>query len=199
MWQSIHHELAPYGFEIIGIAVDEAASDVAPWIEVVTFPILLDRDRAFCDAYGVVNVPTVVWVDEDRQIVRPNEAAFGNDMFIAFHGVESEPHHAALRAWVREGVTPLTDEQLARRRRHINPDAHRARVEFRLGLEWLRRGDSFRAGEAVDRAAQLAPDDFTIRRAGLQLLGDDPFGPKFFEMYEDTKRRLGGEFYPGTS
>ena len=100
----LHDELAPHGFGIVAVAIDEAAEDVTPWVEEVSFPVLLDADRSFSDRYGVVNVPTVIWVDEDRQIVEPNAQAFGNDEFIEFHGIDSTGHHEALRRWVLDGV-----------------------------------------------------------------------------------------------
>jgi hypothetical protein len=46
--------------------------------------VLVDADHEFVDAYGIRNVPTVVWIDEDDRIVRPNSPEFGDDQFVDF-------------------------------------------------------------------------------------------------------------------
>ncbi|MEZ5141212.1 MAG: TlpA disulfide reductase family protein [Acidimicrobiales bacterium] len=72
-WQDLYDELEPRGMAIIAVAVDEDPDEVRPWVDEAkaTFPVLLDADRTFTDAYAVRNVPTVVWIDEDDRIVRP--------------------------------------------------------------------------------------------------------------------------------
>jgi hypothetical protein len=44
----------------------------------------------------------------------------------------------------------------------------------------------------VALADQLAPDDFTIWRAGMKLIGEDPFGAEFFDRYTEWQQRHGG-------
>ncbi len=75
----------------MAVAVDESAEAVQPWVDEAkaTYPVLIDSDHKFVDAYGIRNVPTVVWIDEDDQIVRPNSPEFGDDKFIDFHGQPS--------------------------------------------------------------------------------------------------------------
>ena len=90
-WQALHDELAPAGFSVIGVAIDNAPEDVAPWTEGITFPVLYDSNHVLTELYAISNVPTVVWIDEDDDIVRPNGVAFGSDLFIEFTGVESAP------------------------------------------------------------------------------------------------------------
>jgi len=41
----------------------------------------------------------------------------------------------------------------------------------------------------VLRATELAPDDFTIWRAGMPLIGEDPFGDDFLARYDEWKAR----------
>ena len=63
-------------------------------------------------------------------------------------------------------------------------DEGEARLWFRIGAHLRRAGDDgYRS--RLERAVELAPMDFTVRRAALPLLGDDPFGEKFFEFYAE--------------
>ena len=112
-------------------AVDESPDVVRPWVDEAhaTYPVLVDADHEFVDAYGIRNVPTVVWVDENDRIVRPNSPEFGDDQFIDFHGQPSAPHLEALERWIINGEKPYHsdnevraeqflpdyDQQLARR------------------------------------------------------------------------------------
>ena len=39
-WQALHDELAPSGFTVIAVAIDQRAEDVRPWTEGITMPVL---------------------------------------------------------------------------------------------------------------------------------------------------------------
>jgi peroxiredoxin len=194
-WQLVADELTDEEFTLVGVAVDESADLVRPFAEDVRFPIVLDPDREFCERYGVVNVPTVVWIDADGTIARPNLQAFADDLWFEVHGKRSGPHLDDLRRWVRDDVLPDVDVDAVRPT--TSHDQQRARAEFRLALELRRRRLDDRARAHFERATELAPDDFTIWRAALQLTGGDPFGPEFFARYDDWKERTGGFSYPG--
>lgn len=191
-WQALRDELADEPFDVIGIAIDESPTDVAPFTEHIDFPVLIDTDRAFADAYRLVNVPTIIWVDEHRNVVRSPSIEFSDDKFVEVHGVESGPHLEAVRRWVREGVLPRESVSIAAELEPLTSDQLRARVEFRLALELDRAGHRQAAAERVAIADALAPDDFTIWRAGMKLVGDDPFGAEFFDRYLDWQQRHGG-------
>src|SRR5215475_5964434 len=128
----MHAELEPHGLTILAVAVDEDAEAVRPWTDAAeaTFPVLLDRDHVITERYSLVNVPTVVWIDEDDQVVRPNDVAFSDDQFKEFHGIDSGPHLDALRRWVTADELPLEDADDVRA--HQMPptdDEQRARLE----------------------------------------------------------------------
>lgn len=183
-WQALRDELVTEGhaFEIIGIAVEESADDARPFTDGISFPVLLDREHLLTDLYAVNNVPTVVWIDENGRIARPNSVAFGTDTFEAFTGIASGPHLDAVRHWVRTGEVQLedgTEGAVA----ELTGEEIDARLHFRVGAELRRRGDDAGAAAHFDRAAELAPFDYTIRRAQLPLRGDDPFGERFFAFY----------------
>lgn len=184
MWQALYEELAGRGFVVITVALDKSADDARPWIEKAapTHPALIDGAHALADLYNVVNVPTVLWIDERGRIVRPNDVVFGTDTFKHITGLESARPLAALRAWVR-GETPGYAPPQARALQTL-PTAtdQQARAEFGLA-EWLaRRGRTEAAERHFVRAGELAPHDFTIRRGSMPIRGLDPMGPKFREM-----------------
>lgn len=196
-WQELHERWEDQGFSVVAVAVDQRPEDVQPFIDEAgaTFPVLLDADHTFVDAYGIVNVPTVVWVDEHDRIVQPNTAAFGDDQFIDFHGVPSAPHLEALERWVVGGEAPFAGEAEVREAQVLpTDDAQLARTEFRLGLALHRAGSHEAAARHFAVAGELAPWDFTIRRAAMPLQGQDPFGEPFFELYEEWEK-VGRPYY----
>ncbi len=196
-WQELHTKWADQGFEVLAVAVDEDPELVRPWVDEAkaTFPVMVDTDHRFVDAYGIRNVPTVVWIDEDDRIVQPNMAAFGDDQFIDFHGVPAGPHLDALERWVLHDEAPFADDREVRAAQALPTDDDQlARTEFRLALSLHRRGEVEAAGRHFDRAGELAPWDFTIRRAAMPLRGQDPFGEPFFELYAEWEK-VGRPYY----
>jgi len=156
--------------------------------------VLLDRDHVLTDLYGVNNVPTVIWVDEHDRIARPNSVAFGTDTFKDFTGIEAQPHLDAVRRWVRTGELEHEDN-VSGEVGDLSDDEIDARLHFRIAAHLRRTGDEDGAAAHFDRASELAPLDFTIRRAQLPLRGDDPFGEKFFAFYAEWE--AGGSPYNG--
>jgi hypothetical protein len=166
---------------VVGVALDEADA-AREWIEAAhpTYPVVLDPDHVVAERYGFVNVPTAVWIDEDDRIVRPPDITPADDMWRDFTGIDSAVHHDALRAWVREGITPLADAEVRRHQPTPTDAQQRARAERRLGAWLHRRGHVAEAAHHFEEAQRLAPMDWTIRRGTMPLRGDDPFGDAFF-------------------
>jgi hypothetical protein len=150
----------------------------------LTFPLLIDRDHAWAEAYDVINVPTTIWVDELDRVVRPAAAAPADDKFMQFFGFSAHPHHDALRAWVGEGTLPMGDAEIKSRRRAPTPQLQRARAERRLAMYLLRAGREDLGFDHLARALELAPLDWTIQRGSMPVRGQDPFGPELFEFME---------------
>ncbi len=166
----------------MAVALDESAEEVRGYTEGITYPVLIDRDRVITELYAISNVPTVIWIEADGTIARPNAAEPGTDMFVDFTGVSATPHMDAVRAWVHTGVipgdgaTPVED---------LDASEVEARLAFRMALHHRRADNPTRAEHWFDKAVNLAPLDFTIRRAAMPLRGDDPFGASFFELWEE--------------
>ena len=56
-------------FAFMGWSRDLAERAAAP-----AYPCLIDERHSLGETYGIVNVPTAVWIDEQGTIVRPPEA-----------------------------------------------------------------------------------------------------------------------------
>lgn len=200
MWQQLYEELADDGLMIIAVALDRSAEDIRPYIEEskATHPSLIDADHVVADLYGMVNIPTGVWIDEQGIIVRPNEPAFASEMFKEFHGMECEPYKNELRDWVRNGVLPYTAEEVRARQMLPTADEQQARTEFTLAWHLHQAGHTQAAEEHFVRAGRLSPDDWTIRRGSMPIRGLDPMGDPFFELYKEWETR-GRPYYPPRS
>jgi len=173
---------------VVAVALDDSVDDVRPWTDGITMPVLIDPTHLLTELYAISNVPTVIWIDEQDRIVRPNGVAFGTDTFKDFTGVSAEPHLAAVRRWVIDGVEPLPADEAHGAVGDLSEDEVAARLHFRIAAEARRAGDAETARRHFDDAVALAPHDWTIRRAAMPLVGDDPFGERFFAMYQEWEQ-----------
>lgn len=188
-WQALHDELRPSGFTVIAVAIDHRADDVRPWTEGITMPVLYDPNHVLTELYAISNVPTVVWIDEEGHIARPSGAAHGTDLFVEFTGIEAKPHLDEVRRWVNDGVVPISADEAREAVADLTEQEVLARLHFRVASEAHRQGNDEATRRHINRASELAPDDLTIWRAGMPLVGEDPFGDAFFLKYEEWKRR----------
>lgn len=181
---------------VITVALDKSADDIRPLLAnaAPTHPSLLDSAHRVADLYNIVNVPTVVWIDESGIIARPNDTAFGSDVFKDMTGLEAAPHIEALKAWVRDGTLPFEPAEVRELQVRPTSENQLARAEFSLAWYLHRRGEAEAAEERFVRAGQLAPHDFTIRRGSLPIRGRDPMGPEFADMLREWTE-AGNEYY----
>jgi hypothetical protein len=150
--------------------------------------VLIDREHLVTELLAISNVPTVIWVDEDDRIVRPNASEMGSDLFKEFTGVDSEAHKALVRDWIRDGTVPDDAADAASIVEDLSDDEITARLHFRLAVHLRRRGDDVGASRHFDQAVELAPLDFTIARAAMPLRGGNPFGEEFMALFEQWKQ-----------
>ena len=68
----------------------------------------------------------------------------------------------------------------------LSDDEVLARLHFRVGVRGRAGGVTTRPPAGTSSApASCAPMDFTVRRAAMPLLGGDPFGPEFMELFAE--------------
>ena len=174
-WKQLADELP--GVDIVTVALDEDTDAVRPWVQ-ADLPTAVDPEHRVSDVFGIVNVPSVVWLDEEGRVVKPPTIAPGDDQFQEFTKVEADRHHDALRAWAATGEVPNVADPVD------DEDLRRARAERRLAAWLHRHGHLELAEQHFAAAVDLAPLDFSIRRASMPLRGQDPFGTEFFELWE---------------
>jgi hypothetical protein len=180
------------------VALDKSQDDVRPYIERAhpTHPSVIDSEHVVADLYHVVNVPTVIWIDELGRIVRPNDAQFGTDTFTAFHGKKSAPFLEAVRRWVHAGTGALTPSDTRAQQLLPTAETQQARAEFTLAWHLHRAGKTAAAERHFVRAGELSPFDWTIRRGSMPIRDINPMGPEFFKLYEEWKAAGAPAYYP---
>lgn len=200
MWQEVREELHRQGLEIVTVAMDTGGvEDSAKWIDDANaaHPSLIDERHRLGDLFGVVNVPSGIWIDERGMIVRGPEPAWpGRSVFRELmagfepgedadpavvralevtKGIKVDPKRTLemLRDWVVNGdASPyaLTPEEVLARSRPRPPAHSEAAARFELGQHLWRAGDRQGAIEHFKRAHELQPDNWTYKRQAWQFV-----------------------------
>lgn len=222
MWQELRTELRPRGLEIVTIALDARGSETAgPWIAKAApeHPSLIDEGHVVDALFGVINVPSGIWIDEEGTIVRPPEPAHPSrpayldravppdatpavreaiELTKALH-VESERYVAALRDWVQKGGESrfaLSPDEVIRRSRPRPVEEATAAAHFALGQALYARGAQAAAIEHFREAHRLQPANWTYRRDAWSLAGADREAVYGTSWVEEVKREGVEKYYP---
>ena len=224
MWQALQSELYPQGLEIVSVALDTGGAQAArPWIEAAqpTFVCLIDQAHVVDELFGIVNVPSGVWIDEEGMIVRPPETAYPRRpsfldrelpvgatpdeitriMEVKKLRVEADAYIAALRDWAAHGAESrfaLAPAEVVGRSRPRSVAEATAAAHFELGQYLHRSGHSDDAVDHFRAAYRLQPDNWTYKRQAWSLLapGQSPMDVYGSDWLADV-RKLGAEnYYP---
>jgi len=222
VWQTLREELHPRGLEIVTVALDAAgASTAAPWIMKAgaRHPSLIDQRHVVDALFGIVNVPSGVWIDETGTIVRPPEPAHPwrpayKDREIptdatpeqrerietvrALH-VDPDRYVGALRDWIAKGSRSrfaLSPDEVVRRSRPRPLSEAAAAAHFAIGQALHAMGDRGAAIQHFRSAHELDPTNWTYRRDAWSLVG-----PEHETIYEtswlrEVKREGVERYYP---
>ena len=222
MWQDLRAELRPQGLEIVTVALDARGIETAgPWIAKAApeHPSLIDEAHVVDALFGIVNVPSGIWIDEEEMIVRPPEPAHPRrpayldravppdaspaqreaiELVKALH-VEAERYVAALRDWVRTGSASryaLAPDEVVRRSRPRPIDEAKAPAHFAIGQTLHVRGEPAAAIEHFREAHRLQPANWTYRRDAWSLAGTDRETVYGTSSIEEVKREGVENYYP---
>ena len=197
MWQAIHEELAPEGLAVITVAIDRSLDDPRPYVDSAgaTHPSLVDTEHRVADLYNLVNVPTVLWIDETGRIVRPQDVHYVSNEIASITKFHNRKPLAALRAWVR-GEAPAYPGDVAADTKVADDTHQEARAAFAVAWWLSQHGRDDAAERWFVRAGELAPHDFTIRRGSMPIRGIDAAGPAFFEMVGDWAAKGNAYYLP---
>jgi len=224
VWQELRSELRPRGLEIVTVALDaRGAASAGPWIAKAApeHPSLIDEAHVMDALFGVANVPSGIWIDEDGIIVRPPEPAHPRrpefldravppdaspaereriELVKALH-VEAERYVAALREWAssapgRKSRYALPPDEVVRRSRPRPIDEATAAAHFALGQALHIRGAQAAAVEHFREAHRLQPTNWTYRRDAWSLAGPDRELVYHTSWVDEVKREGVENYYP---
>ena len=213
MWQSLRNELHPLGFELVTVGLDTlGGAGCRESIEAAKpeHPSLIDRHHVMAELFGVINIPSSVWIDERGVIVRPAEAAPAPpqpDGRASRFKLTSEPglpqrfaeisaeavkikrdapgYHAALRDWIERGEQSpyaLSPEQVVERSRPRDADKALGHAHFQLASQLELDGHHDAAVPHFREAHRLVPESWTFKRQAwsLEPVGEGPLA-RFYQ------------------
>lgn len=219
MWQELRKELHPLGLEIVTVALDTDTRWTTRWIERAQpqHPSLIDQAHVVDELFGILNVPSGVWIDEHGMIVRPPEPAapqrapdrpprtdlparmVENLQEARKIRLEPEKYLAALRDWVAKGRDSryaLAPAEVIERSRPRGVGEATAVAHFELGQHLYRRGHEVDAVRHFREAHRLDPMNWTYKRQAWSL-ADSAQGPT--DLYDSDwltdVKKIGGEHY----
>lgn len=191
--------------------------DMAERAAVPEYPCLIDERHLLGELYGIVNVPTAVWIDEDGAIVRAPEAPGSTDAFRSMNLATREvPRERAadiaarrkiyvdaLRDWIERGKDSphvLAPDEVRRRTRGFDRNASLAGAHFRLGVWLSQHGEREAAQRAFETAVSLEPEAWRFRRQKIvlsdpALTGQLASTPEFWQAVQALGDRY---YYPPT-
>ncbi len=202
MWQALRNELHAKGFELVTVGLDtQGDAGCRAFIEAARpeHPSLIDRHHVMADLFGVINIPSSVWIDEKGMIVRPAEAApappqatpaaprtLPADTPQRFKDIMAEAskirkdaqgYHDALRDWVEKGAPSrfaLSPDAVVERSRPRDAGKALGHAHFQLATQLEMDGHHAAAIEHFRHAHRLVPDSWTFRRQAwsLEKVGD---------------------------
>jgi hypothetical protein len=224
VWQELRQELHGHGFEVVTVALEVRGwAEAGRWVEAAKpdHPSLLDQDHELGRLFGIVNVPTGVWIDEDGVLVRPPEPAFPRRPAFLDQplpdtvsprmrevmsetrklNLEGDRYAAAVRDWARQGARSrfaLSPDEVVGRMEERSTNACRARAHFELAQHLTRAGRDDLAVAHYKAAHRLSPRDWSQRRQAWSLVDRTQSPNSVYETgwLEEVRATGADAYYP---
>ena len=222
VWQELREELHPRGLEVVTVALDAAGAAAAgPWIAraAPSHPSLIDREHKIGALFGIVNVPSGMWIDENGTIVRgpepahPKRPAYKDRavpadatpeqreriLVVRALRVDAERYVAALRDWVAHGTQSrfaLSPDEVVRRSRPRPIEEATAAAHFAIGQTLHDAGAREDATVHFREAHRLQPANWTYRRDAWSLTGPEHETVYGTSWMSEVKREGVENYYP---
>jgi tetratricopeptide (TPR) repeat protein len=172
------------------VAQDSGGEDAAgPHYDAAaaTFVTLIDRHHVVTGLYGMVNVPSGVWIDEAGKIIRPPEVAYSKQYDFRVLKAGDDRYAEGLLHWLEEGEESpfVLDPDIVRAR--LAPASQgraQADVHFKLAVELQTLGRAEEADEHWREAQRLDPENWNYHRQQWSF-DPDTAGRKWQEKYQD--------------
>lgn len=169
------------------------------------YPCLIDAEHTVAELYGMVNVPTAVWINEEGRIVRPAEVpGFGDDWrWMDRENFElpddkaerqqayRQVYIAALRDWVRnseDSEHALSADEVRRKASQPTEEDSRAAAHVRLGRHFYGEGHVEAAERHLREAVRLCPHKWNYRRQSMaldpELVGQINVTPEYWDAFD---------------
>lgn len=189
----------PQGVEIVTVCLEMLGPEPGrPYVEAAQpeHPTLLDTAHIVDEAFGVVNIPNAVWIDESGMIVRPAEPAWPaprkpagrplpdgtpqrfRDIMAEASNIKAwtaESYADAVRDWAANGADSryvLPADEVIARSGSRDSFTSTAAAHFSLAEHFERSGDHAKAVEHFRHAHRLAPDNWIYKRQAWSIEGE---------------------------
>jgi hypothetical protein len=183
-WQALRSEMYDQGVEFVTVGLEMGGAEVLrSFIEDAhpQHPSLIDQAHRMDALFGVTNIPSGIWIDEDGVIVRPHESAVPPPVMRPDHdgqlkpwgmggkfGFDANQYAEMVRDWAKKGhhseyaLSPA--DVIARSHPHTR-EVSEAAAHFELAQHlWRQEGFTERALAHFARAHTLQPDNITYKR-----------------------------------
>jgi hypothetical protein len=183
-WQALRTELHDQGVEFVTVGLEMGGAEVLrPYIEDARpeHPSLIDQTHRMDALFGVTNIPSGIWIDEDGIIVRPHESAVPPPVMRpdkdgelqpwgmgGKYGTDANQYADMVRDWAKNGLDSqyaLSPGDVVARSHPQTREASEAAAHFELAQHlWRQEGFSERALAHFALAHTLQPDNITYKR-----------------------------------
>jgi len=189
-WQDVYQSLADDDFVIIAAAQDAGGEAVArEWYDKAkaSYVTLVDETHAISSLYGLVNVPSAVWIDEAGAIRRIDEGTYAAVHKMGEFEFGRADYAPMVVDWVKRGdASPYVQVAVSLDGLKVaaaHDDVARADPTFKLGVYFYQRGDEAKANHYWEAAEALDPRSWNYARQDWSFTPEQA-GPNWQKKYQ---------------